>query len=136
MGVNQLASALNITSDTVRYYTRIGYLEPKRNLNNGYKEYQAGDVSRLKFIVSARKLAISVDEIGQILSEPETGESACDLIRKILNRRYDEIDKRLEETSALRDRICTIQSQFEKSTASRAKQDNIYTLISELGELV
>ncbi|WP_434952687.1 MerR family transcriptional regulator [Shewanella sp. HL-SH4] len=72
MKVNQLANELSITADTVRFYTRIGLLNPNKSPVNGYKIYNGEDKSRMQFILSARKLDFSVDEIKVIFLRPTT----------------------------------------------------------------
>ncbi len=39
MQVGQLAKLLNTTPDTVRYYTRIGLLRPRKDSGSDYKYY-------------------------------------------------------------------------------------------------
>ncbi len=39
MKVSELSNELNTTAETVRHYTRIGYLKPSVNQMNGYKQY-------------------------------------------------------------------------------------------------
>jgi DNA-binding transcriptional MerR regulator len=60
MTVSELAEVLLITPDTVRYYTRVGFLSPAKNSSNGYKDYGESDQHRLRFILSARQLGFSV----------------------------------------------------------------------------
>lgn len=105
MRVNQLATALDITGDTVRYYTRIGLLTPKRNINNGYKEYTAADVKRLGFILGARQLGFSVKDIEIILAEAKAGRTACPLVRELIEERLKETEKKFADTKALRRRM-------------------------------
>ena len=64
--VKQIADALEISADSVRYYTRIGFLVPSKS-HNGYKYYRSADVTRLRFILSARSLGFSVVFAGQDL---------------------------------------------------------------------
>ena len=66
MKVSELAKSLETTPDTVRYYTRLGILKPNKSAN-GYNYYPPQQISRLKFILSARHLGFSVDDIKQIL---------------------------------------------------------------------
>ena len=73
MRVNQLASVIGVTADTVRYYTRIGFLKPTKNPCNGYKEYSPKDRRLLRFILSARQLGFSVNDIGDILHTAQRG---------------------------------------------------------------
>ena len=46
MLVNQLAKRGNIASHVVRYYTKIGLLKPKKDIANGYKQFDGDDVER------------------------------------------------------------------------------------------
>jgi DNA-binding transcriptional MerR regulator len=50
MTVIELARLAGVTADAVRYYARVGLLSPKRNAANGYREFSAFDVRRLRFI--------------------------------------------------------------------------------------
>ena len=79
MRVIQLAKELGVSADTVRYYTRIGFLAPQKHQVNGYKEYNQENLQRLRFILSARQLEFSVNDISQIIGEAEKGRTACPL---------------------------------------------------------
>ncbi len=114
MRVNQLAKQLGITADTVRYYTRCGFLKPKKNRSNGYKEYSEADENRLRFIVSARQLGFTVDDIDQIIRVSDKGKTPCPLVRKIIQQRLEETKERLDESLALRDRMLAANKDWER----------------------
>ncbi|QYJ90015.1 MerR family transcriptional regulator [Shewanella halotolerans] len=105
MRVNQLAKNLNITGDTVRFYTRIGLLSPAKSSVNGYKDYSDKDQSRMQFILSARNLGFSVDEIKVIFSRTDQGESACGLVRQMIQLKLEETEKQFEEMVKLRRKL-------------------------------
>jgi DNA-binding transcriptional MerR regulator len=46
----ELAKNGGVSSDTVRYYTKIGMLKPRRNEDNDYRAYNLRDARRLRFI--------------------------------------------------------------------------------------
>lgn len=105
MRVNELSKQLRISADTVRFYSRIGFLTPTKSLANGYKDYSENDLQRLRFILGARQLGFSVEDIGQILGETSKGRSACPLVRRLIKQRLNEIEKRFIETERLRKRM-------------------------------
>lgn len=105
MRVIQLAKSLGITPDTVRFYSRIGVLNPQKNPNNGYREYSDKDISRMKFILCARQLDFSVDDIKQILAEADNQRSPCTTVRRLIEQRLQETEQQFEETIKLRDRM-------------------------------
>lgn len=105
MKVTELAKAMNTTPDTVRYYTRIGLITPIKNFENGYKAYGKKVQQRLKFILSARQLDFSVEEIKDILSEADKGHTACPLVREIVEHRLAETEKKFQAALLLRKKL-------------------------------
>ena len=113
MKVAELAKSLGTTADTVRYYTRLELLKPAKSVN-GYKLYSNKEVSRLKFILSARNLGFSVADIKQILNESEDGKSACPLVRSLIKERLEETEKQFQAMLALRGKMSSALSQWEE----------------------
>ena len=113
MKVAELAKSLGTTADTVRYYTRLGLLKPAKSVN-GYKLYSNKEVSRLKFILSARNLGFSVADIKEIINESEDGKSACPLVRSLIKERLEETEKQFQAMLALRGKMSSALSQWEE----------------------
>ena len=105
MRVTELANAMNTTPDTVRYYTRIGLIVPIKSPDNGYKTYGEKVQQRLKFILSARHLDFSVEEIKDILAESDKGHTACPLVREIVEHRLAETEKQFQAALLLREKL-------------------------------
>lgn len=105
MKVTELANVLNTTPDTVRYYTRVGLISPIKNPINGYKTYGKSVQQRLKFILSARQLDFSVEEIKEILTESDKGHTACPLVREIVEHRLAETEKQFQAALLLREKL-------------------------------
>ena len=105
MRVNELASSLGVTADTIRFYTRKGLLRPERCPTNGYREYGPQDQSRLRFILSAKHLGFSLKDITQILKEADKCETPCPMVRELIERRLYEVEKRFQDMTLLRKRM-------------------------------
>ncbi|MDO6445685.1 MerR family DNA-binding protein [Colwellia sp. 1_MG-2023] len=113
MRVTELANAMNTTPDTVRYYTRIGLISPVKSTENGYKSYGKKIQQRLKFILSARKLDFSVEEIKEILTEADKGHTACPLVREIVEHRLAETEKQFQAALLLREKLRNAISDWQ-----------------------
>ena len=113
MKVAELAKSLGTTADTVRYYSRLGLLKPAKSVN-GYKLYSNKEVSRLKFILSARNLGFSVVDIKEIINESEDGKSACPLVRSLIKERLEETEKQFQAMLALRGKMSSALSRWEE----------------------
>ncbi len=105
MRVSELASNLEINPDTVRYYTRIGLLHPRKNATNGYKEYDERDTSRLNFILSARRLGFSIEDVRHILEVSDQNETPCPVVRNLIEQRLNETESRYQQLTLLRNRM-------------------------------
>ena len=105
MRVNQLAKTLGVTRDTVRFYTRIKVLLPEINKDNGYREYSKKDINRLKFVLSARQLGFTVDDIQKILAQADKKKSPCPTVRRLIDQRLQETQQLFLSTVQLRERM-------------------------------
>ena len=105
MKVSELAKALKTTPDTVRYYSRIGLVKPTKSAVNGYKTYNKTAQQRPKFIISARRLDFSVEEIKEILNVADSGNTACPLVREIVEHRLSETEKKFSDAFELRESL-------------------------------
>lgn len=113
MRVLEVAQKLGVTADTVRFYTRIELLQPKVNPQNRYKEFSQVDVERLKFIVGARQLGFTVDDIKTIISKAQKHQSACPSVRKIIEQRLEETERQFAELVQTRKRMKRAIKQWE-----------------------
>ena len=105
MRVTELAKMLGVTADTIRFYTRIGVLLPNKSPVNGYREYSKKDSSRMTFVLSARQLGFSVDDLKQILTEADQKKSPCTTVRRLIDQRLHETEQRFAEMIQLRKRM-------------------------------
>ena len=80
----------------MRYYTRNGLLDPKKSIENGYKFYSSNEQNRLRFILSARDLGFSVDDIKQIFHKAVEGASPCLIVRRLIENRLHETEQRFK----------------------------------------
>ena len=132
MRVKEFSKHLGITSDTVRYYTRIGFLKPRKSINNGYHEFAREDLERMVFILRARQLGLTVGDIAQIFDEVENGETPCPLVRELLDKRLRKIEKEMEDSVRLRERMKSAVTKWENKPDQPASSERICSLIEEL----
>jgi DNA-binding transcriptional MerR regulator len=103
--VSELAAAVGVGSDTIRYYEKIGLLLPPERTPAGYRIYDAAVVGRLQFIQGAQRLGLTLLDIKNLLAIRDTGECPCEPAETLLRRRMAELDAELARLTALRDQI-------------------------------
>jgi DNA-binding transcriptional MerR regulator len=102
--VKDLAARNGVTPDVVRYYTRIGLLQPQR-AGQWVSVYGRNDERHLQFIVKAKRLGYTLQEIETLLEEARKGRSPCPSARHILRDRVTHNRQQLDALLALQNRI-------------------------------
>ena len=103
--VAELARLAEVTPATVRYYSRIGLLSPKREPENGYRYYSVADQHRLNFIRRAQSLGLTIGDIKTILGSIDKGEVPCDQVRALVEGRLQSVEEQLVQLKATKMRI-------------------------------
>jgi DNA-binding transcriptional MerR regulator len=100
--ISELADQAGVTSKTLRYYERIGVLPAPSRSTSGYRDYRPAAVDRLGFIRAGQAVGLSLGEIRQVVALRDRGETPCDHVYQLLQRRTAELDERIDELGALR----------------------------------
>jgi DNA-binding transcriptional MerR regulator len=101
MRVAQLAKAATVSAETVRHYTDLGLLRPSREPHNGYQNYSADDLQRLRFIARARRLGFSLKDVQLILARADDGAEHCGEVRDLLGERLQALQAHIDECQRL-----------------------------------
>ncbi|MGR3708899.1 MAG: MerR family transcriptional regulator [Alterinioella nitratireducens] len=72
-----LARLTGCNLETIRYYETIGVMpEPPRSSKN-YRVYDDSHVTRLRFVMRARELGFTLDEVRDLLAMVDGGQQTC-----------------------------------------------------------
>jgi DNA-binding transcriptional MerR regulator len=100
--VADLARAVGVRTDTIRYYERVGLLPPPARTATGYRDYDTGAVDRLRFIQGAQRLGLRLVDIGHLLAVRDTGNCPCEPAADLLRRRLADVDAEIARLTELR----------------------------------
>lgn len=131
MKVSELAKFADVTSETVRYYTREGLIIASRNPNNGYQEYSIEARRRLRFIQQARELGFSIKQIKEILVQADSGDSPCPLVRDLLSQKVPEIRQQIAQLQSHLAKMETALAAWEEMADGVPNGHSICCLIEE-----
>ena len=73
MKINEVEAQVGITKKNIRFYEEQGLLSPRRNADNGYREYGDEEVQILRRIKLLRKLGVPIEEIRRIIGADSLG---------------------------------------------------------------
>lgn len=72
MKINEVEALAGIPKKNIRFYEEQGLLSPRRNAENGYRDYGDEEVQILRRIKVLRKLGVPIEEIRQMFSGTHT----------------------------------------------------------------
>ena len=103
--VAELAAAVGVGADTIRFYEKTGLLLAPARTAAGYRVYEASAVDRLQFIQGAQRLGLKLREIKDLLAIRDTGVCPCKPAEELLRRRLMDLDAEIARLSALREQM-------------------------------
>ena len=99
MKINQVEELVGITKKNIRFYEEQGLICPKRNSENGYRDYSLDDVKVLNQIKLLRRLEVPIEEIRKLQAN-QISLDAC------LEKQITEYKRRQRDMDVL-SQLCT-----------------------------
>ena len=103
MKINEVEAQVGITKKNIRFYEEQGLLSPRRNSENGYRDYEEAEVAILRQIKLMRKLGVPLEEIRRM----QAGGTVGDGMRRhlvTLERELHSLEQSIQLCQSLRDR--------------------------------
>ena len=101
MKIGEIAKASGIPVDSVRYYEKIGLLPGPQRQASGYRDYQEMHLDRLRFIRRCRNLAMTQEEIRELIRLADEPAANCGDIDVLIERHLQHVRERLQELAQL-----------------------------------
>lgn len=100
--IGQLAQAVGVNPQTIRFYERKGLLPPPLRQGSGnYRAYGEADRERLEFILRAKAAGFTLKDIGKLTSTVES-DVACQEVAELVAARLQDVQAKLKELNQLR----------------------------------
>jgi MerR family transcriptional regulator, copper efflux regulator len=112
--IGEVARRSGVGIEALRFYERGGLIDSPARTYSGYRVYGEEVLERLSFIKRAQALGFSLDEIKRIVDDARKGESPCDEVREIVQRRMTELDERLRELHRYRRELKATLEEWDK----------------------
>ena len=117
MGPRQVASATGVSTDTLRHYERNGLLPAVTRTAAGYRQYPSATVQRVLLIQRALVVGFSLADLKRVLGVRDKGGAPCGSVRQLVGERLDELNRRIEELTALRRELRLLLQEWDAKLA-------------------
>lgn len=107
--IGELAAQTKVSRDTLRFYEKHGLILPSKRNSAGYRLYCAEDVHRISFILSAKEVGFTLNEIHQLLDLEVTKEQAsCEDVKQFVDAKIEIVNQRLAEIKRVKRSLQTL----------------------------
>lgn len=121
MKIGEVSEKYEISTDTLRYYERIGLIPTVNRNPSGIREYTELDIRRVDFIKCMRGAGLPIDVLIEYVGLVQQGDSTIEARKEILKEQRDLVAARIQEmqkTLALLDRKIEV---YEQAILTREK---------------
>ncbi|GMQ45183.1 Zn(2+)-responsive transcriptional regulator [Vibrio sp. 10N] len=101
--IGELAKRCKVTSDTLRFYEKNQLIAPVGRSEAGYRLYNEESQRQVRFILKAKEVGLSLDEIKELLGiKLEATEHSCAEVKAITTSKLELIDDKIAELTRIR----------------------------------
>ena len=93
----ELAQRTGSNLETVRYYEKVGLLPEPPRTASGYRSYDSAHERRLRFVLRARELGFSLDEIRELLRLVDERDQPCAEARSIAATHLNDVRAKIAD---------------------------------------
>ncbi|KRN98858.1 MerR family transcriptional regulator [Companilactobacillus kimchiensis] len=125
MNIKQAAEQFGITTDTLRYYERVGIIPPVTRNESGYRDFSVSDLNWVYLVKTLRSAGLSIESLIEFskLAQEERTEQVQKAQKSILNEQRDEIDDKIAELQKTRELLSYKIDTYDKHIAKFSSQD-------------
>lgn len=124
--IGELGCRVALPTQTIRYYERIGLLNPPKRTEAQYRVYSAEDEERLLFIQKAKRFGLSLNEIKKLIEIRTEGIPPCASLKAMVKQHLGNLDHQIQEMISLRQELANRYKQIDTllpdSTAVQAEE--------------
>jgi Hg(II)-responsive transcriptional regulator len=100
--IGKLAESASVGVETVRFYERKGLIQRPTKSGYGFRQYEADDVLRIRFIKRAQELGCTLREIKELLEIDATRRATCSDYSGVVRHRLAEIDGKITDLQRMK----------------------------------
>jgi MerR family Zn(II)-responsive transcriptional regulator of zntA len=99
--IGQVASAVKVSTDTLRYYEREGLIGPAFKTTGGYRLYDSDAVRRVRFIKQAQQCGFTLSEIRSLLALRSSDAACCSDVRRVALEKKLQLEAKIKAMRAM-----------------------------------
>lgn len=122
MKIAEVSEQYKISSDTLRYYERIGLIQPVNRNGGGIRDYSEIDLRRVEFIKCMRSAGLPIEALIEYVGLVQQGDRTIEARKEILIEQRALLAGRMKEMQKTLDILDHKIEGYEKAVLKREQE--------------
>ena len=122
MKIMEVSEQYGISSDTLRYYERIGLIQPVNRNRSGIRDYNELDLRRVEFIKCMRSAGLPVEVLIEYVALVQRGDKTIEARKEILKEQREQLLARMKEMQKTLDILDHKIKVYENAVLKKEKE--------------
>jgi DNA-binding transcriptional MerR regulator len=122
MKIMEVSEQYGISSDTLRYYERIGLIQPVNRNRSGIRDYNELDLRRVEFIKCMRSAGLPVEVLIEYVGLVQKGDHTIEARKEILKEQREQLAARMREMQKTLDILDHKIKVYENAVLKKEKE--------------
>jgi MerR family transcriptional regulator, aldehyde-responsive regulator len=97
MKIAEVSEHYGLSSDTLRYYERIGLIPPVTRTDSGIRDYGELDIRRVEFVKCMRSAGLPIEVLVEYVALVQQGDQTIEARKEILKEQRKQLVARMAE---------------------------------------
>lgn len=122
MKIMEVSGQYGLSSDTLRYYERIGLIAPVHRNESGIRDYNELDLRRVEFIKCMRSAGLPIEVLIEYVGLVQQGDGTIEARKEILIEQRDLLSGRMKEMQKTMDILDHKIELYENAVLKKEKE--------------
>ena len=122
MRISEVSETCDISSDTLRYYERIGLIPPVNRNGSGIRDYSELDVRRVEFVKCMRSAGLPIEVLIEYFKLIQQGDETIEARKEILVEQREQVLDRMAEMQKTVDLLDYKIEVYENAVLKKEKE--------------
>jgi DNA-binding transcriptional MerR regulator len=122
MRISKVSEQSGVSSDTLRYYERIGLLPPVNRNENGIRDYNELDVRRVEFVKCMRSAGLPIEVLIEYYGLVQQGDQTIEARKEILIAQREKLVAKMAEIQKTLDLVDHKINVYEKTLLKKERK--------------
>lgn len=122
MKIAEVSEQYAISSDTLRYYERVGLIPPVNRNDSGIRDYNEIDLKRVEFIKCMRQAGLPVEVLIEYVGLYQQGDQTIEARKEILKEQREILLAKMAEMQKTLDLLDYKINMYENAVLTKEKE--------------